>query len=330
MLDCFLLFCNHPNFYSSLLINRQKGANVMKQYMMKIITLISLILILAACSSNSKSEEVKMSSDSSAKFDSGHASIGEKSEVSFDNKTEQAEVNPTKLEVPNQMVIYQADLQLRVKKFEQTLQKLEAQVEKYGGYIAESNVSKEGVDQVSGSITVRIPQTNFQAFLHEAEGQAAEVLQRTITGTDVTEEYVDLDSRLKSKRVVEERLISFMQSAEKTEDLLKISADLAAVQEEIESIQGRMKYLENQTSLSTVHISLYENKVIVPNLKDEDLNTWDKTKKQFMKSTNILLAAISGLVVFLLGNLPILIILTVAAALVYIYIKKKVKRNRNE
>jgi hypothetical protein len=294
--------------------------------------LIMMVLFLAACSSSSKSEEAKLSSDSSSSGEmySGKADMPNKSEISFDNNAKQGEASPTDIEVPNQMVIYQADLQLRVKKFEQTLQSIEDHVTKYGGYISESNISKDGVEQVSGSITVRIPQKSFQAFLRDAEGQAAEVLQRRITGTDVTEEYVDLDSKLKSRRVVEERLTSFMQSAEKTEDLLKISADLAKVQEEIETILGRMKFLENQTTLSTVHISLYENKVIVPDLEDGDLNTWDKTKKQFMKSTNILLAGISGLVVFLLGNLPILIILAVAAVSIYFYIKKKSRRNRNE
>ncbi|MFS0778810.1 DUF4349 domain-containing protein [Neobacillus sp. 3P2-tot-E-2] len=294
-----------------------------------LIVFLSLIFFLAACSANSKSEESKMSSDSSAGVDSGKSAIEEKSQVSFDNNAKQEKAAQTDMVVPNQMVIYQADLQLRVKKFEETLQNIEEQVSKYGGYISESNVSKDGVEQVSGQITVRIPQKNFQAFLHDAEGQAAEVLQRNLTGTDVTEEYVDLDSRLKSKRVVEERLTSFMQSAQKTEDLLKISADLAAVQEEIETIQGRIKYLENQTSLSTVHIVLYENKVIVPNLEDEDLNTWDKTKKQFMKSTNMLLAAISGLFVFIVGNIPIIVLLAVASVFIYLYIKKSRKRNGN-
>ena len=292
-----------------------------------------MMFTLAACSSSSKSEEAKMSSDSSAPMDldSGREVMPEKPEVSFDNNAKRDEITPTTdIEVPSQMVIYQADLQLRVKKFEQTLQSIEDHVVKYGGYIAESTISKDGVEQVSGSITVRIPQQSFQAFLRDAEGQAAEVLQRRITGTDVTEEYVDLDSRLKSKKVVEERLITFMETAEKTEDLLKISADLAAVQEEIETILGRMKFLENQTSLSTVRISLYENKVIVPNLEDRDLNTWDKTKKQFMKSTNMLLAGLSGLVVFLLGNFPILIILTVVGLAIYFYIKKISARNRNE
>jgi hypothetical protein len=299
--------------------------------MVYLIAFVSMVLILTACSSNSKSEEAKMSSDSSAEFNSGvQPDKAEKMEVSLDNNAKQGEATPTKIDAPSQMVIYQADLQLRVKKFEQTLQTIEEHVVKYGGYISESNVSKDGEEQVSGSITVRVPQKNFQAFLREAEGQAAEVLERRISGTDVTEEYVDLNSRLKSKRVVEERLTSFMKSAQKTEDLLKISADLAAVQEEIETIQGRIKYLENQTALSTIHISLYENKVIVPNLEDEDLNTWDKTKKQFMKSTNMLLAALSGLVVFLLGNLPVLVILTAIGVCIYLYLRKVWKRKDSE
>jgi Domain of unknown function (DUF4349) len=297
---------------------------------LRLLTIISLVLFLGACSSNSKSDEAKMSSDRSVESDSGQASSEEKLQVSFDNNAKQEEAAPKDMEVPSQMVIYQADLQLRVKKFEKTLQNIEEQVIHYGGYISESNVFKDGEEQVSGQITVRIPQKNFQAFLREAEGQAAEVLQRNITGTDVSEEYVDLDSRLKSKRVVEERLTSFMKNAQKTEDLLKISADLAAVQEEIERIQGRMKYLENQTSLSTIHISLFENKVIVPNLEDDDLNTWDKTKKQFMKSTNMLLAAISGLFVFLVGNLPVLVILAVAAVFIYLFIKRVLKRKDNQ
>ncbi|MEH7177345.1 DUF4349 domain-containing protein [Neobacillus vireti] len=292
---------------------------------------IMLTLSLAACSSSSKSDEAKISSDNTAEFDSVQDNKVEKSEsLALDNNAAQDQTLSAEIDVPNQMVIYQADLQLRVKKFEKTLESLEAQVEKYGGYIAESSVSKDGVEQVSGRISVRIPQQNFQSFLHDAEGLAAEVLQRNISGTDVTEEYVDLESRLKSKRVVEERLTSFMEAAQKTEDLLKISADLAAVQEEIETIQGRMKYLENQTSLSTVHISLYENKVIVPNLEDEDLKTWDKTKKQFMKSTNLLLTAISGFIVFLLGNLPILGMIGVIAVIIYFNVKKVIKRKDKE
>lgn len=260
--------------------------------------------------SNNKAASEQSGSQEKASFLSGE---NVKEEMDKSNKKE----------MPEKKVIYTADLEIRVKKFEETVQKIEGKVEKYGGYIAESNVTKEGKEQVSGSIRIRIPQKFFRNFLHDAQGQAAEVIQRNITGQDVTEEYVDLESRLKSKRVVEERLTSFMKNAKKTEDLLKISADLAAVQEEIETIEGKMKFLNNQTAFSTVNIMLYESKVVVPDIENDNLNTWERTKKQFMKSTNALFAIVSGIIVFVLGNLPILIIILVIGLLLYFYIKKR-------
>ncbi|MGG3466499.1 DUF4349 domain-containing protein [Neobacillus pocheonensis] len=270
-----------------------------------------------------------MSKDDTAAMDSAQSSNGEKASI-YSGETDNSSTpkEKSKIDLPNKMVIYQADLQLRVKKFEQTIGNLEEKAEAYGGYVASSNVTKEGKEQVSGSITIRIPQKNFQAFLHDAEGQAVEVLQRNITGQDVTEEYVDLESRLKSKRLVEERLLSFMKTATKTEDLLKISADLAAVQEEIETIEGKMKFLENQTSFSTVTITLFENKVVVPDIDKDKLNTWEKTKKQFMKSTNTLLAGLSGLVVLIIGNLPILAILAIIGFVGYLYFRRKKNSSR--
>lgn len=293
------------------------------------IFIIAIIVGIVGCSSTNKSEDrAKMGMDNKMEMDSSQSIIGEQPALVKNDQAKANQSTPTaKIEVPNKMVIYQADLQLRVKKFEQTVRSLEEKAEKYGGYIAESNVSREGKEQVSGSLKIRIPQKYFQDFLHDAEGQAAEVLQRNITGQDVTEEYVDLESRLKSKRVVEERLLDFMKGAVKTEDLLKISADLATVQEEIEMIEGRMKFLENQTALSTVTITLYEKKVIIPNIDKDKLNTWEKTKQQFMKSTNLLLAGLSGFVVFILGNIPILAIFIIIGVVLLLFYKKKKNRN---
>ncbi|WML27636.1 DUF4349 domain-containing protein [Neobacillus sp. OS1-33] len=286
---------------------------------------IFLVIFITGCSAGSEEKSADMADSNNAKTNSAESSGGEQADLynGENDKSQQAANSAKIIKVQNQMVIYQADLQLRVKKFDQTVRLLEEKVIKYGGYISESNVSKEGSEQVSGNMMIRIPQKHFQAFLHDAEGQAAEVLQRSITGQDVTEEYVDLESRLKSKRVVEERLTTFMKSAVKTEDLLKISADLGAVQEEIETIEGKMKYLKNQTSLSTINITLYEKTVVVPSLDKDKLNTWEKTKKQFMKSINMLLVGLSGLVVFIVGNLPVLAIIFIIGFFLLFYFKKR-------
>src|SRR5699024_5368067 len=120
-----------------------------------------------------------------------------------------------------------------------------------------------------------------------------------------------------SKRAVEERLLEFMKDANKTEDLLKISDDLATVQEEIEVIVGQMNYLENQTSFSTIEISMYENRVKIPELENKDLDTWERAQKQLAISINLILATGSGIIVFLVGNLPIILILSVVVLVVY-------------
>lgn len=225
------------------------------------------------------------------------------------------------------MIIHKAIIRTNVKELAKAQSNIEQKVKKYGGYIVESNVYQEDDQRSSGNIIVRIPEKHFETFLSDAEEEASKVLERNVTGQDVTEQYVDLASRIKSKRVVEERLLAFMSTAEKTEDLLKISSDLAKVQEEIEVTVGKMKYLENQTSFATIELTMYENRVIVPGLDSEDLNTWEKTKKQFVTSMNGLLAAGSAIIVFVIGNMPVLIILGVISSTVYWIIKRR-KRNK--
>ncbi|WP_462409102.1 DUF4349 domain-containing protein [Neobacillus sp. Marseille-QA0830] len=304
----------------------------MKKNAIKWLFVLIALICLAGCSSSSKDQSAGGEEKNSASMDSAKAGGASEAQSSITSgqpaeKTVEQENN---LEVPNQMVIYQADLQLRVKNFDQTIKAMEEKAQGYGGYIAESTLNRQGDDQLSGTIKIRVPEQHFQDFLHDAEDTAAEVLQRNITGQDVTEEYVDLQSRLKSKRVVEDRLTSFLQGAAKTEDLLKISEDLAAVQEEIETIEGKIKFLENQTAYSTIMITLYEDKVVVPDIDGDKLNTWEKTKQQFMNSTNWLLAGLSGLVIFIFGNLPVLLLIAVIMlAGVYIYRRRK-HRNKSE
>jgi len=225
----------------------------------------------------------------------------------------------------NRKIIHRAELQLNVKKLENTQLIIEKKVSEYGGYIVESNVHRESDESISAQLTVRIPEQHFQKFLTDAEGESVEVLNRNVTGEDVTEQYIDLESRVKSKRIVEKRLLEFMGKAEKTEDLLNISSDLSKVQEEIELIVGKMKYLENQTSFSTIEITMYENSVIVPGLDSKNLNTWEKTKKQLATSINFIVAAGSGLIVFFIGNLPVLLLLLLVGIGIYFGIKKNNK-----
>jgi len=275
----------------------------------------SLIVLLASCSSGDSKKDVQIENSSTSQ----DMATTEREEIAETGELadEQSEMTPT-----NRKIIHRAELQLNVKNLESTQLTIEGKVSEYGGYIVESNVHRESEESISARLTVRIPEQHFQNFLTDAEGEAAEVLNRNVTGEDVTEQYIDLESRVNSKRIVEERLLGFMGKAEKTEDLLKISSNLSEVQEEIELIVGKMKYLENQTSFSTIEIAMYENSVIVPGLDSKNLDTWEKTKKQLATSTNFIFATGSGLIVFFIGNLPVVIFLLLVGIGIYLGIKR--------
>lgn len=280
---------------------------------------ISLFVILTACSSSDE-ELAKMSTEDRA---SNSAEFETKEEQSVDAEREQESVAEETAAPSTRMIIHQARISTNVKDLKKAQHNMEQRVKDYGGYIVESNVYLESDETSSGKMIVRIPEKHFETFLSEAEVEASKVLEKNVTGQDVTEQYVDLSSRVKSKRAVEERLLAFMKDAEKTEDLLKISSDLAKVQEEIEVLVGKIKYLENQTSFSTIELTMFENRVIIPEIENKDLNTWEKTKKQFITSTNALLSIGSGIIVFIVGNLPVLILVTIIAVAVFWIIKKR-------
>lgn len=301
---------------------------------------ILFVLLLAGCSGGMSQEDSKMSSDgdmnSAAEMEKNQSndigfSENEKQVANVDQKSKAEDLadHETDITAAQRMVIYNAEMDITVKNFENARDSLEEKAKGYNGYIVQSDSTRFDDVQQSGRMTFRIPQEHFQAFLTDAEGLSVQVNNRRVSGQDVTEEYVDLESRLKSKRAVEARLLEFMQGAQKTEDLLKISADLADVQEQIEQIAGKKKLLENQAALSTITITLQENEVPVPKIDNQNLNTWQKIKKQFADNINILLAAGSGIIVFFIGNLPILLIFGAVVAAVIYFVRRKALRGQN-
>lgn len=301
----------------------------MKRWMVVICTFL-LAIVIGGCSSHS-SEENQADQSNGATQDHAApeiaAGLENKEEISTDGaETVDSETETQVASTKDRMVIYTANLSIQVNSYDESLAFIQKELQTLDGYIVNSNSYSVEDDSTEGTITVRVPQEHFQAFLKTVESRSTKVIDESINGQDVTEEYVDLESRLKSKQVVEKRLLEFMEKAEKTEDLLKISTDLATVQEEIEQLKGRMKYLDNQVNLATISIFIKESKVNVPDLENNELNTWTETKKQFMETLNFVLRAISSFIVFFIGSLPVLLILGGILIVIWLILKRKRKK----
>jgi len=295
--------------------------------------LTGLLVLLAACSASEQESSFEQNKAMDyAEETSNDVAVGDaKQESVLEDKTSTSgEESETPQIDTERMIIHNAKLSVNVKELDKAQSNIEKKVDEFGGYIVESNVYQEDDQTSSGKMIVRIPEKNFEKFLLEAEGEAAKILERNVTGQDVTEQYVDLESRVKSKRAVEARLLEFMSNAQKTDDLLKISDDLATIQEEIEVMVGKMKYLKNQTSFSTIELNMYESRVVVPEIESKELNTWEKTKKQLATSTNSILATGSALIVFFIGNLPVLLIFGAIGYVVYLIIRRRLRLEKKE
>lgn len=224
--------------------------------------------------------------------------------------------------VQDRKMIYQANLQLEVEKYKESRSKIEELVKRTHGYILSSS-DFENENEKGGQLTVRIPQAGFHSFLNELEQYATKIPTRNIVGQDVTEEYVDLTSRLKALQVVEARLLSFMSEAKKTEDLLKISTELGNIQQEIERIKGRMRYLDENISYSTIELSMVEKKFTAKLHDVGDESTWNKAWIALNKSLLGILAFLNGLIVVIAAVLPILVLLAIIGIPGYLYWKRK-------
>ncbi|MHA6251971.1 DUF4349 domain-containing protein [Oceanobacillus sp. CAU 1775] len=304
---------------------------------MKIFLLLISIIMLGACSNQDAGEDFASNDSVVVTEDRGEMSFEDSEEESWsggnegtedaDTDSESMTNEDTTISDENRKIIYTADLYIETNDYQKTLKSIQGETAKLGGYVVESSMYNGSTENSrSGMIIVRIPQEDFNRFIQLVESESEKVIEKNIAGQDVTEEFIDLESRLTSKRTVEERLLSFMESAEKTEDLLTISKDLANVQEEIEVIIGRMNYLQNRADYATVTISISEDNITLSTIGDDELNTWEETKKQFKRSINFLVTAFSSIIIFVGGNFPVLFIIGLAGVFIYLATRKKWKR----
>ena len=107
-----------------------------------------------------------------------------------------------------------------------------------------------------GWISIRVPDEEFEQALAELRELAVRVTSESTDSRDVTEEYIDLQSRLKNAEATESQYLALLEKAEDVEDILRIYDSLSRVRSEIEQIKGRMQYLERTSSMSLISVNL--------------------------------------------------------------------------
>lgn len=156
-------------------------------------------------------------------------------------------------------IIRNAELNLEADSPEDSQQKIAAIAQSNGGFVVESQQSSSDVKTTARdtvTMTVRVPADKFADTVAEIRKTASRVIVETVKGEDVTEQFIDVEARLKAKKALEVQFMEIMKRANSVEDALSVQSQLAEVRGEIEQIEGRKRFLENQASLSTIKIRL--------------------------------------------------------------------------
>lgn len=164
---------------------------------------------------------------------------------------------------PDRLVITDTSLSLQVKDVSQSINTIQQETQKLGGFLVNSHLSKPEM-AASGNITIRIPSDKLPQALEVFRSLAVKVVSESVVGTDVTDQYEDLDARLAVLYKTKAKFESIMDQAVKVTDLLEVQRELISLQSQIDSLIGQQEYYKKSADLSKVVIYLSTDDLSLP------------------------------------------------------------------
>ncbi|MCX7958408.1 MAG: DUF4349 domain-containing protein [Deltaproteobacteria bacterium] len=162
------------------------------------------------------------------------------------------------LKTASQQLIYNAEMEIAVKDFQKTEGEIKAIAEQHSGYIQDTKTYKKNDGKMHGTIKIRVPSERFKQVIKSLASLGEIKSQREWT-EDVTEEYIDVSTRIENARKLEDRLLSLLNTKDaKLGDIVSVESKLMEVRTQIEQFEGKLRYLKNRINFSTITVTVYE------------------------------------------------------------------------
>lgn len=235
-----------------------------------------------------------------------------------DNRQEANSQSTNPLTIVNkQKIIKDGNITLKSKNVIHSKKAIDQSLKKMDAYY-ESEDLQNNEQSMAYNLKIRVPAVNFERLIANLESGEDEIEAKNIQARDVTEEYVDIETRLATKREYLQRYKQILAKAATVKDILAVEGNIRTLLEEIDSQEGRLKYLADQVSFSTLSINLYEQK-----------NYIEQPKSSFLTRIKIALnsgwQSIVNFTLWLLGIWPYLTI----AFIGFVMIRRSIKQRKN-
>lgn len=294
--------------------------------MMKRILILGLLLvILVGCGSSPVAEMARSEPDVMGQSAASDSALKAESSGAGFNSSEPVPVQ--------RMVIKNANLSIVVDDPGASMDAITQLAEDLGGFVVSSNLTQvrteNGIQVPQADITIRVPAESLDQALESIKSGAGRVLSENVSGEDVTQEYTDLESRLRNLESAESRLIQIMEEAQDTEDVLNVYNRLVEVQEQIELIKGQMQYYERSAALSAISVHIQANEAVQP-LKIGNWQPVGVAKRAVQALINTLTFFGDAAIWILLYLVPVLIVLAIPFWLMWMLFRRWRRKRKSQ
>ncbi|MBX3288014.1 MAG: DUF4349 domain-containing protein [Acidobacteria bacterium] len=224
-------------------------------------------------------------------------------------------------------IIRNADLSLESETPEEVQNKIAAIAESKGGFVIESQQrtsDRRSAKRDTVTMSVRVPAEKFAEAVDEIRKAAGRVLVETVKGQDVTEEFIDIEATLVAKRSLETQFLEIMKRANSVEDALNVQRQLSEVRAEIEKIEGRKRFLQDQASLSTIKVTIQTPAAISAN----SAGFFTKLTESINSGLDAATGFVLGLVTLIIALLPFLLFICLPLFFIIRYFWRKAMRRK--
>jgi len=212
-------------------------------------------------------------------------------------------------------IVKNGSLRLKVESTEESVKEIKDIAKQFNGDVANINIYRGGRSGLEGNLTVKVPVDKFEEAYDRIKEVGDQVLSQSVGSDDVTEQYVDLQAQIRNKKAEEETFRKLLERSGKLEDVLKITREVARVRGEIDRLEQRIKFMERQTDMATINVSLVEYEQVVATQ-----NTWKPWRVAQRALHDLVIKGqglIDGLIYFVIVQLPLLFAVALGIFILY-------------
>jgi hypothetical protein len=255
--------------------------------------------------------------------------------VSFATETEKVSLNDvdkaeSTAEAADRKIIRNADITIEVPSTTDAQHQVTSIAESHGGFVVTSEAKqRESNDPAQRTLdiklVVRVPSNQFGSAFDEIKKLAGNTPAEQVTSQDVTEDFIDLEARIKTQKALEVQFLEIMRQAHKIEDALEVQRQIAEVRTEIEKLEGRKRFLENRSSLSTINVNIQTPK---PVITVTQTGFGHSLREAVSDSVTLASDMVLSFARFVIMMVPVLVFVFLPLGLVIRYLIRRAKRMR--